>query len=113
VYTSYARDPALALDFMEHMLGEATMRTFWDQGLLVTYRFADTPAPTTRLQGDAYAAMQRTGPGYYMGVNCAEVNRGIWDALQAMIADNISPADTMANVQAIYAADCPKYRTGD
>lgn len=111
VSTKYANHPETALEFMEHMLGEDNMRDFWSKGLLVTYRFADTPPPTTRLQGDAYAAMQQTGPGYYMGVNCAEVNRGIWAALQAMIADDVSPADTMAGIEGIYSSDCPKYRT--
>jgi hypothetical protein len=54
--------------------------------------------------------MQVTGPGYYMGVSCVEVNRGNWAALQGLIAGDTDPAGTMAVTQGIYEADCPKYR---
>jgi raffinose/stachyose/melibiose transport system substrate-binding protein len=112
VVTSYAEDPEAALAFLGYMLSEENMTRLWEGGKFVTYRFPQVPDPVTPLQGDIYAGMQLTGPGYYMGVNCAEVNRGIWAALQGMIAGDTSAAETLADVQKIYQTDCPKYREG-
>jgi raffinose/stachyose/melibiose transport system substrate-binding protein len=110
VVTAYAEDLDAALGLLDHLLSEENARRFWDAGKFVTYRFDEVPSAVNRLQEDIYAAMQRTGPGYYMGVNCVEVNRGIWDALQGMIAGETTPEETMATVQGIYETDCPKYR---
>lgn len=111
VVTSYAEDQAAALGLLDYLLGEENARRLWDAGKFVTYRFDEVPPPVTQLQADIYDAMQRTGPGYYMGVSCAEVNRGNWAALQGMIAGDTDPAGTMAVTQGIYENDCPKYRT--
>ena len=92
------------------MLSEETARLLWDAGKFVTYRFDEVPPPVNQLQADIYAAMQVTGPGYYMGVNCVEVNRGNWSALQGMIAGETTPEETMAITQGIYETECPKYR---
>lgn len=111
VVTSYTENPDAALAFLDYMLSEENMVRLWEGGKFVTYKFPQVPAPVTALQGDIYAGMQVTGPGYYMGVNCAEVNRGIWAALQGMIAGETTPEETMAQVQSIYETECPKYRT--
>lgn len=111
VVTSYAEDQEAALAFLDHMLSEENARRLWDAGKFVTYRFDDVPPATNALQADIYDAMQRTGPGYYMGVNCVEVNRGNWAALQGMIAGDTTPEETMAVTQGIYESECPKYRS--
>jgi raffinose/stachyose/melibiose transport system substrate-binding protein len=110
VVTAYAEDPEASLAFLGHMLSEETARRLWDAGKFVTFAFDEVPPPANPLQADIYDAMQRTGPGYYMGVNCVEVNRGNWSALQGMIAGDTTPEETMAAVQAIYESECGKYR---
>jgi raffinose/stachyose/melibiose transport system substrate-binding protein len=110
VVTSYAEDREAALAFVDYMLSEENARRLWDAGKFVTYQFDEVPPPVSPLQADIYAGMQVTGPGYYMGVSCVEVNRGNWAALQGLIAGETDPAGTMAVTQGIYEADCPKYR---
>lgn len=110
VVTSYAEDQDAALAFLDYMLSEENARRLWDAGKLVTYQFDEVPPATNPLQADVYAGMQVTGPGYYMGVSCVEVNRGNWAALQGLIAGDTDPAGTMAVTQGIYEADCPQYR---
>ncbi len=110
VVTSYAEDREAALAFLDYMLSEENARRLWDAGKLVTYRFDEAPPAVNQLQADIYAGMQLTGPGYYMGVSCVEVNRGNWAALQGMIAGETTPEETMAMTQGIYESECPKYR---
>jgi raffinose/stachyose/melibiose transport system substrate-binding protein len=110
VVTSYAEHRDAALAFLDHMLSAETARLLWDAGKFVTYQFDETPPAVNRLQADIYEAMQRTGPGYYMGVSCVEVNRGNWSNLQAMVAGDMTPDEAMAATQAIYESDCPRYR---
>lgn len=108
--TAYTDNPEASLAFVDYMLSEENARRLWDAGKFVTFKFAEVPPPANQLQADIYDAMQKTGPGYYMGVSCVEVNRGNWSALQGMIAGDTTPEETMAAVQAIYETDCDKYR---
>ncbi|MEX2540895.1 MAG: extracellular solute-binding protein, partial [Trueperaceae bacterium] len=72
----------IAVDFVDYLLSEENMRAFWNDGTLVSFQFDEVPPATTVLQGDIYAAMQQTGPGYYHGVISPLVNRGLWSAHQ-------------------------------
>lgn len=94
---------ALAIEFLNYLLSEENMRYFWDNGILVTYRFDEVPAPTTVLQGDIYPAMQTAGPGYYFGVVNPEVNRAVWAATQSIVGSDLTPQEALDEVEAIYA----------
>lgn len=73
----------------------------WNDGGLVNYRFDEIPEPTTILQGDIYAAMQRTGPGYYPMVT-GELLQVEGTLVQQLAAGDITPEDAMAELQEVY-----------
>ena len=93
----------LAIDFLDYLLSEENMRYFWDNGILVTYQFDQTPAPATVLQGDIYPALLQAGPGYYLGVVNPEVNRAVWAAAQSIVGGDETPEQALGDVEAIYA----------
>lgn len=91
-----------AVEFLDFILGEEVMTFLWESGELVSYQFDERPPPVNPLQADMTDAMAATGPGYYMGVVNAEVNNANWEALQRMIAGELTPTEAMQLVQSVY-----------
>ncbi len=91
-----------AIEFMDFMLGEQAATYLWEQGQLVTYRFADTPAAETNLQSDVYEAMQNAGPGYYMGVVNGEIQTATWDAVQRLVLGEVDAQGAADHIQQVY-----------
>ena len=98
---------AAAVDFMDYLLSEENMIEFWNDGEIVPYRFATPPAAPTLLQGDFYAAMQRTLPGYFMDPYNPKVGDTIYSSLQDLVSGKISAQEAMDKVQAVYLQQSP------
>lgn len=98
----YGDQQECAIEFLDFLLGEEVMTFLWESGELVSYQFEELPPAVNQLQEDMYRAMSETGPGYYMGVVNAEVNNANWEALQRMVAGELTPTEAMQLVQSVY-----------
>jgi raffinose/stachyose/melibiose transport system substrate-binding protein len=96
-----------AVEFMDYLLSEENMTMFWNDGQIVPFKFATPPPPPTQLQGDFYAAIQRTLPGYFMDPYNAKVGDTIYASLQDLVSGNISAQEAMDKVQAVYLQQSP------
>jgi len=98
----YGENQDCAIAFLDYILGEEAMTLIWSEGDLVSYQFDELPPAVDQLQEDMYTALSSTGPGYYMGVVNAEVNNANWEALQRMVAGELSPTEAMEHIQGVY-----------
>jgi raffinose/stachyose/melibiose transport system substrate-binding protein len=64
--SSFAKDKATAASYVDFMLGEQAARVLWNNGDIPAYKFKKLPPIKSKLQGDIYAAMQKTQTGVYM-----------------------------------------------
>lgn len=98
----YGENQDCAIAFLDYIFSEEAMAFIWEGGDIVAYKFDELPPAVDQLQEDVYNALQSTLNGYYMGVVNAEVNNANWDALQRMIAGELTPAEAFAYVQSVY-----------
>lgn len=98
---------AAAVDFMDYLLSEANMTEFWNAGEIVPYKFATTPPAPTKLQGDFYAAMQSTLPGYFMDPYNAKVGDTIYSSLESLVGGKITAQAAMDKIEAVYKLQSP------
>jgi len=98
----------VALDFLDYLLSEENMTAFWNDGVLVSFQFAEVPPAANALQGDIYGAMLRTGPGYFHGVVSPLINRELWAAHQAVVGRSATPEQALALVQEVYADEAAR-----
>ncbi|MFO8037583.1 MAG: extracellular solute-binding protein [Anaerolineales bacterium] len=100
----YSEHQDLALEYVAFMMGPEVAKAKWNAGDIVGYQFDTIPDPVSPLQADVYSAMQKTGPGYYLGNYSSEVQAAIWAALQAIASGRKSPEEAMQSIDQVYQA---------
>lgn len=97
----YSQHQELAIEFIDYVLGEEGAKFIWEEGNIPNYKFDELPPPVSILQGEVYEAMQRSGPGYYMGMT-PEVLQAEGIVLQQLCSGALTPAEAMAELQKAY-----------
>ena len=101
IVSKYSKHQDVAINFVDYVLSEEGALLNWNEGNIVTYKFDKQPPTITLLQGEIYAAMQKTGPGYYMGVT-GEVLQAEGNLLQQLCAGDLTPEKAMEELQKVF-----------
>lgn len=99
-----AKQPELAFDFIDFVLGAPFATALWRSGDIPAYVFKKPPKPQAPLQLDVYNAMRRSLTGYYSDGSSGEMAQAMYSAIQALAARKLSPEQAAAQIQSVYKA---------
>jgi len=100
--SSKARNQTEAIDYLDFMLGETAARVLWDNSDIPAYRFKTPLTPTSKVQGDAYAAMGKTKTGVFINNIGGYFTTQYIPVIQALYAGKTTPAQTAQQLQDNY-----------